>query len=98
MGNWRKRHSTEHLESADLDEKEITIKLVAIETTQVDGDKGKETKPLWRFEPGKQFGAICPKRTFIPSKTVGHCMAAMFGPDDDAWIGKRVTLHAERIS
>jgi hypothetical protein len=25
-------------------------------------------------------------------------MAAMFGPDDDAWIGKRVTVHAERIS
>jgi hypothetical protein len=25
-------------------------------------------------------------------------MAAMFGADDDAWIGKRVTLHAERIS
>lgn len=37
------------------------------------------------------------KRGWVLSRTSGEQVAAMFGPQIDAWIGKRVTLRAEAV-
>lgn len=97
--NWRKRYSSEHLESADIPEgKRPTVTIKAIGTEAMDGDKGKENKAKITFEPSEGFGRICKKTTWIAAKTCGYCLEAMFGKDDDAWIGKRVTLYVEQLS
>lgn len=98
MPHWKRQYSTEHLDAIDIPEgREITIKILSVGSTELDGDKGKERKGLIRFEPSPAFGKLCSKRTWVPAKTCGYCMAAMFGDLDENWIGKRVTLHAERI-
>lgn len=37
------------------------------------------------------------KRGWVPARTCGECLAAMFGERTEGWIGKRVTLHAEQV-
>lgn len=36
-------------------------------------------------------------RGWVMNRTNGECLAAMFGPETDAWVGKRVTLRAEEV-
>jgi len=99
MGNWKKHYSTEHLDSADLDGKTVNIKIVAISDEEMDGDGGaKEKKMRVKFEPSPGLATLTNKRTWIAAKTCGYCLEAMFGKDDDAWVGKWVTIKAERIS
>ena len=96
--NWKKHYSTEHLDATDIpDGRTVTVKIVRIADVELDGEKGKERKMLVTFEPSAAFGAQCGKRTWAAAKTCGHCLAAMFGPDDEAWIGKRITLGVEQV-
>lgn len=37
------------------------------------------------------------KRGWVINRTNGEAMNAMFGPETDRWIGKRVTLRAEEV-
>jgi hypothetical protein len=83
---WKKRYSSEHLCAEDLDGKEVTVEIQSIMTIDVPGDEGKK-RPEVAFR-----GA---KKKWIANVSAGACLAAMFGEDDDGWIGKRVTLHSQ---
>ena len=98
MANWKKNYSSEHLDAADIpDGRSVTVSIVKIGTVELMGEKGKEQKMLVTFTSSPQFRALCPKSTWVAAKTCGYCLAAMFGNDDAAWIGKRVTLHSEEV-
>lgn len=89
--NFKKLFPSEHLEAADLDGREVTIKINAVEPATVKNESGgEESKGLIRFE-GKK------KTTWIFPVTVGHCLAAMFGEDIENWRGKRVTLASQKV-
>lgn len=98
MGNWKHHYSSKHLDSADLDGKTVNIKILELQTEEMDGDGGeKENKMLVRFEPSPGLATLTKKRTWIAAKTCGYCLEAMFGKDDAAWIGRWVTIRSERI-
>lgn len=84
-----------HLESADIPPNgSLTVRIVRVEQTAVEGDKGaKSFKALIGFE-GPEW---LPKSTWVAPVTVCRCIAAMFGDDTDGWIGKRVTLTAQVV-
>ena len=62
------------------------VKRVALYDEKRDGDKTKGT--VWFKET--ELG-------WVLNKTNATCVAAMFGPETDAWVGKRVTLKAEEV-
>lgn len=98
MGNWKKHYSTEHLDATDIpDGRTVTVKIVRVGDVDLDGENGRERKMLVTFEPSEAFGKVCSKHTWAAAKTCGHCLAAMWGADDAAWIGKRVTLGVEQV-
>lgn len=88
--HFKKAYDSEHLSSVDLDGRTVTIEITGVEATKIKGESGEESKLLVRFN-GKT------KTTWIVPITVAHCLAAMFGEDTDGWIGKRVTIHAEKV-
>lgn len=88
--NWRKAFDTEHLSSIDLDGKTVTLKITGAEPFKIAGETGEASKILVRFEGRK-------KTTWVIPITVAACLGAMFGDDMDGWIGKRVTVRAEKV-
>ena len=97
MGFWRKHFSSKHLDSGDLaDGQKAAIKITKIGDSDPDDTDG-EKKMMIHFAPGQEFAKTCKKSTWICSVTVGHQLAAMFGPDDSAWIGKIVVVYSAPI-
>lgn len=86
---WESRFKGEYISAAELGTRQPTFTIAKISVTKTEDEKKKrevEKAVMW-------FKEI--DRALMYSKSVGHCMAAMFGKDDDAWIGKRITLYAE---
>lgn len=84
----------DYLSAAEFADEHRTYKIRGIKGAQIesmDADKkGKYAgKPIVYFE-GEERG-------WIISKTAMECIAGMFGYKISAWIGKRVTLHAELV-
>lgn len=94
--HWKKLFPSEHLESADVGAG-MTIKVLNVEAHTVEDEKGKEQgKALIRFtalDAPRGFN----KSTWIAPKTCAVCLAAMFGDDTAGWVGKRVTVHSEKV-
>ncbi len=91
MAHFKKRFPSEHLEAADLETKQVTITIKAVESTTVKADDGSgQAKGLIRFD-GRT------KQTWVFPVSVGYMLAAMFGDDDAGWVGKRVTLRSEKV-
>ena len=86
---WEQRFKGEHLSAAELGNRRPTFTIVRIGSVRLDDEKKKKEvdKAVIYF---KEID-----RGWVFSKTSGHCLAKMFGEDDDAWIGKRVTLFAD---
>lgn len=97
MGFWKKHFSSKHLDSGDFAEgQKAAIKIVAVgdgDTDETDGEK----KMLITFQPGQEFAKTCKKTTWLCSKTIGYCLADMFGDDDSAWIGKVIVVYSAKI-
>lgn len=53
-------------------------------------DGGKERKPVIRFERAKKM--------LVLNKTNAMQIAELYGPETNGWAGKRITLHAARVS
>ncbi len=97
MGFWKKHFSSKHLDSGDLAENQkAAIKIVSIGDGDPDETDGIK-KMLIKFKPGEEFGKTCKKTTWLCSLTVGYQLAAMFGDDDAAWIGKIIVVYAAKI-
>lgn len=94
--HWKKLFPSEHLESLDVGAG-MTLKIINVESHTVEDEKGKEQgKALIRFtalDAPRGFK----KSTWIAPKTCALCLMAMFGEDTAGWIGRRVTVHSEKV-
>lgn len=72
---------------ADLGAKEPTlaIRLVSLEEM---GPEHKKKPVLWF--------AGC-KKGVVLTKPLARCVADLYGPETDAWVGRRVTLYTEEV-
>lgn len=86
---WESRFKGQYISSAELGEKRPTMTILKVSTCKTDDEKKKREveKPVIFFKETD--------RGWMYSKTAGHCLAAMFGGDDDNWVGKRITLYAD---
>ena len=87
--NWESRFKGEYISAVELNNNRPTLTIAKISISRVEDEKKKREvdKPVMWFKEIDRGWMYC--------KTTGHCMAAMFGNNDDAWIGKRVTLYAD---
>lgn len=70
----------------DLAGRDVTAVIKKVTAGKLTGSGGKSAKkPIVYFE-GKEKG-------FALNKTNGKCIAAMYGNDTAAWVGKRITIY-----
>jgi hypothetical protein len=86
---WDSRFKGQYISAAELGNKRPTMTILKVAICKTDDEKKKREveKPVIFFKEVD--------RGWMYSKTAGHCLAAMFGGDDDNWVGKRVTLYAD---
>lgn len=89
--NWKARFKGEYIAAVELGNKKPTLTIKKVDTIKMEDEKKKkdvDKAVIW-------FKEI--PRGWIYCKTTGFCLAAMFGEDDEQWVGKRVTLHSEMV-
>lgn len=85
MPHYRLLYPSEFLNAPDLQDKEVTVTIEKITVEEVRGGDGKkQVKPVLYMK-----GA---KKKFPLPKTCAKVIAARYGKDTDAWIGKTITL------
>lgn len=86
--NINNAYPSRFLRSADIEgDQTYTIKNIEVET--VGQGKDAEEKPIVYFEEVEQGLAL--------NKTNANAIAALYGPETDAWPGKRVTLFSTEV-
>ncbi len=96
MPHFKLKFPSEHLEASDLGGKLVTVKIAKVAgwaPTATDAKGDNKPKGLFTIEPYPGID----KTTWVYPVTVARCMAAMFGDDDDGWVGRRVTIRAEKV-
>lgn len=92
MPHWKEMTDREYLFAFDLKGKDCTVTIDKVTAgTLVNGTK-KTRKPLVFFKESKEGKPLGMNATNC--KTV----AALYGTDTDAWIGKRITLYPTTTS
>jgi hypothetical protein len=88
MAKWESRFKGDFLSAAELGDRRPTFTIDRIAHTKVEDEKKKNVdRAVMYFKELDRGWMYC--------KTTGHCMAKMFGEDDDAWIGKRITIYGD---
>ena len=86
MTDYRSMFDRDYLGAWDLPH-DVTVTISKVEARKLkNGSSKANSKPVLFFQ-GKEKGMAC-------NKTNGKTIAAMYGPDIEKWIGKRVTLYA----
>lgn len=75
------------LKAANLAGEKLTFTIKDVKREELEGDKGKETKPIVTFQE-TPLELVC-------AKTNGLTLKELFGDRVADWIGKKVTLHEE---
>lgn len=87
MSDWRSYFAGRYLSGPVLTE-DTTATIARIESTLVeDPDGGAARERMIVHFRGDSI------KPWLPCKTTGFCMAAMYGDDADGWVGKPVTLY-----
>lgn len=87
MPDWRSYFAGRYLSGPVLTE-DTTATIARIESTLVeDPDGGESREKMIVYFRGDSV------KPWIPCKTTGFCMAAMYGDDTNGWIGKPVTFY-----
>lgn len=76
------------LKSAQFSGRDVTLTIKAVRTEELEGDKGKQVKPIVSF--------VERPLELVLNRTNGLSIRAMFGRETNDWIGKRVTLYPEK--
>jgi len=88
--NWKARFKGDYIAAVEFGERRPTFTIEKVETCKLEQEDGtQKDKGVIRFKETPRGWVFC--------KTTGFCLAAMFGDDDEKWVGKRVTLHAEPV-
>lgn len=86
---------SKYLKAGDLQGKEVTVVIDDIDPRhELKGEKGRtDNKPVLylRTPKGRKL-----EKALICNKTNGKRIMAMYGPELKAWIGKEITLRAEK--
>ena len=88
MPDYRSMYDKEYVGAWDLP-KPTTVVISRVEARTLDNGKGKKNKKPAVFFEGREKGLAC-------NATNGKTIAAMYGPNTEAWIGKRITLYAAK--
>jgi len=78
------------LKAGELHGKQVTLKIAAVDTEELEGDAGKKVKGIISFERTT--------KQLVLNKTNGICLREMFGRQLAAWVGKHVTLFASEFN
>lgn len=73
----------------DLGGKDRTVVISDVKAETISNGKQKNKKPVISFK-----GA---EKRFLANVTTAKCIAAMYGNNTDAWIGKAITLYPTQV-
>lgn len=77
------------IKAGEFGGKPVTLTITAVEMEELEKEDGTEKNaPIVSFKETK--------RQWVLIKTNAQCLLAMWGPNTDDWVGKRVTLFPER--
>jgi hypothetical protein len=95
MPHWRSFTDRDYIYSYDLGGKDRTLTIERVVGATITGDKGKKSKkPVVFFKESKEDPDTGKKKGLALNATNGKSIAALYGNDTDAWIGKRITLYS----
>lgn len=77
------------IKAGEMDGKPATMTIKEVYLDHIEGEDGRE-------KPQAVVAFQETPREMALNKTNGQCLKALFGPQVDDWIGKRVTLYPER--
>lgn len=96
--DWRALFKGAYLTAVEFGGREPTFKIQGVDTIDLEQEDG-QTKPkavvFFVDVDGDGYKGI--DRGWVLCKTNAMCIAAMFGNETDAWVGKRVTLFATDV-
>ncbi len=76
------------IKAGEFGGKPVTLTITAVDMDELEKEDGTvKNTPVVSFAETK--------RQWVLIKTNAQCLLAMWGPDTDGWIGKRVTLYPE---
>ena len=80
----------QYLAAVEFGQRQPTFTVKSIKIVALEGEDGKsKDRGVVYFSETERGLVLC--------KTNAILIAAMFGPDTDSWVGKRVTLHAQDV-
>ena len=77
------------IKAGEMGDKPATLTITSVYLDHLEGEDGRE-------KPQAVVGFSETKREWALNKTNAQCLVAMWGPQSDDWLGKHVTLIAER--
>ena len=84
-----------NLVDSEGNKRDMVLTIAHVEAQQIIGEGGKTNKkPLITFEPKGDFVPL----PMVAGKTVAKTIAAMYGNDTRAWVGRKITLFATTTS
>lgn len=88
---WRKLFDYRFIAGEDLEDKEVKLTIKEIRKEEVNTQAGKEMKPSIIFKETTKM--------VVMNKTNAKRLEIELGSNDiDDWIGKKITLYAEKIN
>lgn len=92
MPDFRSMYDSNYLYAFDLKGRDVTATIREVRAVKVtNAQKKEQKKPIVTFKESKDA------RGLVLCKTNGKTIAAMYGNDTDAWVGKRITLFAAMV-
>ncbi len=86
MADYRTMFSAEFLGSWDLVGRDVTVTISEVKAGELTGSGGRKAKkPIVSFQ-GKE-------KAMAMNKTNSRIIAAMYGNDTSAWVGKMITIY-----
>ena len=91
MTDYRGMYDRELIGAWDLEGHDRVVEIERVKAGELTGSGGRKSKKPIIYFKGKEKGlALC--------KTNGKTIAAMYGNDTTAWVGKRITIYPTTTS
>lgn len=86
MAHYKLLYDSDYLYAFHLQGKKHVVKIAKVTGGELVGEGGRKSrKPLVFFE-GKE-------KPLALNKTNGKCVAALYGPDTEKWVGQYITIY-----
>jgi len=89
--NYDQRHPSRFIKAGEFAGKPVTLTITGVVMEDIESEDGStKATPIVSFKETKRLWRM--------NATNDQCVSAMFGGDDEKWVGKRVTLFPEADS